>query len=177
MVAPAALMAAKAIADLIGPYVPKLIGKLTGSEKAKETAERVVAIAQRVTGKDEPETALEALKGNPALQLELAKHLATVDAQIEAEYLHDRQDARTRDVALQQGGQRNVRADWLALLSVITLWLLGWALFDSTVEGTQRELLIYLLGAVTQMVASVYQFEFGSSRGSELKTHAMIGKQ
>jgi len=52
----------------LAQYVPKLIGLLAG-DKAEETAEQVVGIARAVTGNQDPQAAVEAIKQNPELQI------------------------------------------------------------------------------------------------------------
>jgi len=56
------------IAMSLAQYAPKLVGWLAG-DKAEETAEKVVNIAQNITGEQDPQKAVEAIKADPACQI------------------------------------------------------------------------------------------------------------
>ena len=55
-------------------FAPTLLGKLIG-DKAEETAEKVVGIARNLTGQEDPDQALDALKGDPELTLKYQQSL------------------------------------------------------------------------------------------------------
>ena len=61
--------------SLAAKFLPSLIGKLTGSDKAEEVAENVVNIATRITGKEDPSEITKALEENPQLALEFQQDL------------------------------------------------------------------------------------------------------
>ncbi len=71
--------------SLAAKFLPSLIGKLTGSNKAEEIAENVVNIAKVVTGKEDVSDAAKALEENPQLALEYQQELHTYELGIEQE--------------------------------------------------------------------------------------------
>lgn len=56
----------------LAQYAPKLVGWLAG-DKAEDTAEKVVNIAKSITGIDDAQQAVNAVKANPELQLKFAE--------------------------------------------------------------------------------------------------------
>lgn len=103
------------IAMGLAQFAPQVIKWISGSDKAAEAAGKVVQIAEAVTGKQGPE-AVEALKADPALVLQFRQAVMANETELDKAYLADRADARKRDVAIVQAGQRNVRADIMVLI-------------------------------------------------------------
>jgi len=60
-------------------FLPSLIGKLAGDD-AEKVAEKIVGHAKEVTGKDDPQAALESLQANPELLLQYKEKL--IDLQV-----------------------------------------------------------------------------------------------
>ena len=56
------------LALALAQYAPKIIGQLAG-DKAEENAKKVVNIAKSITGFNDSEQAVEAIKASPELQL------------------------------------------------------------------------------------------------------------
>ncbi len=157
------------IAMGLAQFAPQVIKWISGSDKAAEAAAKVVQIAEAVTGKQGPE-ALDALKADPALVLQFRQALIANETELDKAYLADRQDARRRDVALAQAGRYNWRGDLLALLAVGGLVLCVWFVARDT-EMPERAVnaIMFVAGVLAAAVRDVYNFEFGSSRGSKSK--------
>lgn len=68
--------------NLIASAVPSLIGMFAG-KGAQSVAEKVVAIAQEVTGESTPDAAQKAIEADPALSLQFKK--AVLDQRVELE--------------------------------------------------------------------------------------------
>lgn len=85
----------------------------------------------------------------------------------------DKTSARERDVEFLKVGKRNVRADVLAYGALVAFVLSGVALFFAQLPEDNRELLVYLLGALTVIVKDIYGFEFSSTRDSQNKTQLL----
>jgi hypothetical protein len=85
----------------------------------------------------------------------------------------DRDSARARDIEYVKVGKTNTRADLLAYGALIAFIVSGWALFKYDMPPGNRELVVYLLGALTVIVKDLYSFEFGSSRSSAAKTEEL----
>lgn len=157
-------------------YAPKIVKWLSGSDKAAEVADTVVNIAKSVTGHDDADSAVAAIKADPGLALEFQKAVMAKETEIERMYLADRQDARKRDVAYVQSGRWNWRADFLALLSVGGLIVCVWFVAsDSDMPERAVNAIMFVAGVLAAAVRDVYNFEFGSSRGSKDKDDIIKG--
>lgn len=178
--APLIIAAATEIARVA---LPALVGKFTGA-KGEQLARVVVDEAARVTGQnvgDAPHVIANRLECDPALLVEFRSRLMDHAEVLERLALDDRRDARARDVTLRagRGVLANWRADMLALAAVLLLWRIIEALLtggDSVQAGPLRDALMMLMGGVLALVKDVYQFEFGSSRGSREKTDQMASQ-
>ena len=154
---------------------PKVIEFVRGL-KSKGAVDSVLELAESLTGK-KGSSAIEAINQDPNLALQFEQSVLTHKAELlEIElretqaYLADRQDSRARDIALRNTGYSNWRADVLAVGALVGLVALIWTLlFVSLTEGPARDVLLVLSGALVAIVKDVYQFEFGSSRGSKDK--------
>lgn len=157
------------IAMGLAQFAPQVIKWLSGSDKAAEAAGKVVEIAEVVTGRQGPE-ALEALKADPALVIQFRQAVMANETELDKAYLADRADARKRDVAIVQAGRYNWRGDLLALLAVAGLVLCVWFVARDT-EMPERAVnaIMFVAGVLAAAVRDVYNFEFGSSRGSKSK--------
>lgn len=157
------------IAMGLAQFAPQVIKWISGSDKAAEAAGKVVQIAEAVTGKQGPE-AVEALKADPALVIQFRQAVMANETELDKAYLADRADARRRDVAITQAGRYNWRGDLLALLAVVGLVLCVWFVARDT-EMPERAVnaIMFVAGVLAAAVRDVYNFEFGSSRGSKSK--------
>lgn len=170
------IMAAGMIAKVA---IPALVGKLAG-HKAEGVARAIVETASATTGLDaqrEPATVADRLAKDPALLAQYRARLMDHAEILERLAQDDRRDARARDVALRvaHGLLANWRADLLAIGAVLLLWRIIEALLggEAPADGVVRDALMMLFGAVIALVKDVYQFEFGSSRGSKDKAREL----
>jgi len=158
-------LAASAAAE----FAPDLIRYFAG-DSAGEAAEKVIGAAKAVTGKDDPEEAVQALRADPAAVLAFQDRCRTIDASLEKAYLKDRQDARKRDLEMKKAGYRNTRADLMIFIAFCAFCFIVWQINQGS--GVPPEVLaIYnmAIGAILKMIGDAFQFEFGSSRGSKEK--------
>lgn len=81
----------------------------------------------------------------------------------------DRDSARSRDTEIVKATGHNRRADILAYGALLAFTLATVALFRLDIPQDNRELIVYLLGALTVIVKDIYGFEFGSSKSSQNK--------
>jgi hypothetical protein len=80
----------------------------------------------------------------------------------------------TPGAASPPASRRNIRADILAYTAIGGLISLMWALLIRAIpEGSTRDILLILSGALVAIVKDVYGFKFGSSRESEVKTEQL----
>lgn len=166
----------------LAQFAPAIVKWITGSDKAEQAAEKVVEIAQVVTGKPNGEEALSAIKADPALVLQFRQAVMQNEADLDKAYLADRQNARQRDVDLAKIGHPNTRANWMVALDVVGLLAslggmlaLGWFKAshpEAVTEGVFGALLAQLSTLASYFglcLRDAHQFEFGSSRGSREK--------
>lgn len=162
-------MAPVTIAMALAQFAPQLVRWLTGSGKAEEVAQKVVGVAESVTGM-KGKFALDAIGADPAVALEFRKAIAAQEADLDKAFLADVADARARDRALATAGQRNWRADLMLLLAVlvtVALVLLVWR--DPGVNEYLKGIVTLVLGRFLGYLDNIYNFEFGSTRSSKAK--------
>lgn len=155
------------------PFVPMLARWLSGDNPGP-IAEKVIEVAQTVSGATTPVEAVKAILSAPEKQTAFAMAMAAREDEMERAYLADRQNARARDIEIQKLGGKNQRADNLAYAVVIMLMICIIMLFLPTHISDPNEKLLYLIiGALIVMAKDVYGFEFGSSKHSERNAQAL----
>lgn len=163
----------------LAQLAPSLMRFFGVGEKSAAVAEKVIGIAQTITGQTSGEAALATLQADPAKALEFRMAALQSDAELERAYLDDRKDARDRDVKLHQAGYVNRRADWMVLFDAVGLiaCLVVLSVFRKEVPGEVVGLLSTIAGIFGLCLRDAHQFEFGSSRGSREKDILLGGKQ
>lgn len=156
------------IAMGLAPFAPAILKWVTGDDKSAAVAAKVVDIARVVTGESGANSALAAIKADPAAAMEFQKAVMDNESALEQAYLQDRQDARKRDAEFIRAGRNNWRADILAALAVIGLITCVWFIArDSSLPERAVNAIMFVAGVLASAVRDVYGFEFGSSRGSK----------
>ena len=152
-------------------FAPGLIRHFAG-EKAGKVAEKVVNVAQEITGTGTPDDALKVLREKPELALAYRQHMAGVEVELEKAYLADRQDARARDVAMRQAGHRNTRADLMVAGAgaILIACLVALVSYRANLPGEAVGIISTIAGIAGACLKDAFQFEFGSSRGSKEKS-------
>ena len=154
----------------LAQFAPQIIRWVSGSEKAAEAAEKVVGIAQDVTGAATPNDALSQIIARPEAQLAFHQAIAEQESALDMAYLADRQDARRRDVELAKAGAGNTRANWMIVGDVVGLVTCLFALtLLPDLPGEVRGIVSTIAGFFGLGLRDAPQFEFGSSRGSHDK--------
>lgn len=155
----------------LAQLAPTAVRWLTGSEKAEAAAEKVVDIARQVTGEADPQVSLQTLQADPAALMEFRRAISAQEAELDREFLADRQNARGRDIELHQAGYRNTRADIMVALDVVGLiaCLVVIALYREALPGEVVGIISTVAGIFGACLRDAHQFEFGSSRGSREK--------
>lgn len=168
---------------LAADFGPGIARWLTGSDKAEEVTEKIVGVAQEITGLKDPEAAVAKIKADPNLAMQMQVRLAELDQDLEKAYLADRASARHAEVELAKLGQRSERKNAMVLIdavglgatltAMVVLGLLMAQYPDSISEGVFGALLAQLSTFASYFglcLRDAHQYEFGSSRGSEMKT-------
>ena len=161
----------------LAQIAPTLMRFFGVGDKPVAIAEKAVEIAQVVTGQPTGEAALAALQADSTKAHEFRLAVLKADGDLEAAYLADRRDARTRDVEVRKlTGGSNTRADvmiWGAVLGLIAC-LLVLAFFKQSIPGEVVGIVSTIAGIFGACLRDAFQFEFGSSRGSREKD-AILG--
>lgn len=155
------------IAVALAQFAPSLMKFFGIGDKPVAVAQKVVDIAQTITGGKTPEEALEKMREDAQAQKQFQLAVLAIDSDLEKAYLADRASARQRDVDLAKAGRNNTRGDILAYVAVAGLLIYGVVLFFVPVPDDSRDFLIYILGALTVIVKDVYGFEYGGSKSGE----------
>jgi hypothetical protein len=159
------------IAMQLAQFAPGIIKLLTGSEKVGHAAEKVVGIAQALTGNGTPEGAVSAIMADPGKVLEFQQAMAAQQADLEKEYLVGIKDARSRDVELHKAGFSNHRANVMVALDAAGLvaCLAVLVFYRSSLPGEVVGIVSTIAGIFGACLRDAHQFEFGSSRSSQTK--------
>lgn len=148
-----------------------VIARWMGGDNAENIAHHVVEVAKKVTGHSDPVEASKALAENSLLIAEFQKEVIKIEAELELQFMADRQNARERDIAIAQAGRRNVRADIMVLSAAVGLVTCLWTLtsYAGRLPGEAVGIISTIAGIFGSCLKDAYTFEFGSSRGSREK--------
>ena len=160
-----------ALAAKLLPFVSMVpeVMRAFGSSKSADAAEKIVGVAKVITGKDDPEEAVEAVIKDPALQLQFQQALIAERLEYAKMEVEDRKDARARDTAFIKAGRWNFRADLMILGCVVALIFIVNEIAGSAVKPEVLAIFNMAVGALLKMLGDAFAFEFGSSRGSKEK--------
>lgn len=148
-----------------------LLMRWIGGEQGEKIAHEAVSLAQSITGEKDPLKALLSLKEDPQHLAIFQQAIIKMDQELELATYRDRDNARTRDIALAQAGRSNLRADIMVLSAAFGLisCLLTITLYRTTLPGEAVGIISTIAGIFGACLKDAYAFEFGSSRGSKLK--------
>jgi len=162
----------------LAQFAPAIMRYFGAGESNVAVAEKVVGIAQTVTGAKTPEEALERMRADAQLAQQFNLAVLSASTELDKAYLADRQGARTRDVEVRKlTGGSNTRADVMILGAVAGLLAcLGTLVFfRKEIPGEVVGIVATIAGIFGACLRDAFQFEFGSSRGSKDKDE-LIGK-
>jgi uncharacterized protein YqhQ len=84
-------------------------------------------------------------------------------------YLQDTKDARTRDIEVRKISTHNYRADSMYVLAVLVIAALVYAVLRSDLDEYAKGIITLVLGRFLGYLDNIYNFEFGTTRGSKNK--------
>ena len=159
------------IALALAQFAPSIMRFLGAGNSSVDTAQKVVDMAQGLTGAKTPEAALQAIRANAELAQAFNLAVLGADKELELAFLADRQSARQRDIAYVNAGRTNKRADLMVLFDVIGLiaCLAVLTFFRKEIPGEVVGLLSTIAGIFGLCLRDAHQFEFGSARSSRDK--------
>lgn len=154
---------------LAAKFAPGLVRRFVG-DGAADAVEGFMGMASRVTGHTDPAEIEAALNRDAGMLHDFRMEAARLDNALDIAFLADVQDARARDTDRAKLGIGNTRADVLAYASLALFASLVLALIFLDIENEwARTVLGTVVGFFTKVIADVFAFEFGSSRGSKDK--------
>lgn len=165
------------IALALSEFAPSILRYFGVGEKPIAVAQKVIDIAQDVTGKSDSQEAIQLLKTDPKLAIEFRSAVIAADTELERMTLADRQDARAHDVEVRKlNNGQNRRQDVMIVGVVVGLisCLAVLVIFRERMPGEVVGILSMIAGIFGACMKDAYSFEFGSSRGSKEKD-AIIG--
>ena len=164
---------APAIGTALGGPAGGAVGALIATALGVDNDAEAVAKALRT----DPSLAIKVKElENQALQM----HYDAVDKQRQAEittlktYIEDTQNARSRQVETEKAtGKKDINLYILAYIAVVGFFgIIAMVMLVPLPTGS-GELIFFLLGALTANYNSVYNYFFGSSKGSADKTEQL----
>lgn len=156
----------------LATYAPKIIKWISGSNKAEAIAEKVVAVAEAVTGQKGDE-AQYVLQANPDKVIEFRTRLAELEADLGLAVIADVQHARA--------AHRDHWMPWvltLALAAMVAGTVAGLLLV--AVPSGNQEVLFLIVGQLIGAFVTAVAYWLGSSRGSAVKQDeltSLIGRK
>jgi len=157
----------------LATVVPEVI-RLFGGDKAGDVAEKVVGVAQAISGQNDPEQAVNAIIADPGLQLQFQQALIAERVEYARMEVEDRKSARDRDVAFVRAGRWNFRADLMVVGVVVSLVVIINKVAGEALKPEVLAILNMAIGALLKMLGDAFAFEFGSSRGSKEKDELTV---
>lgn len=158
------------IAMGLAQFAPGIIRLLTGSNKAAEVAEKVIGVAQAVTGAPTPQAALQVIQADPVKVMEFQQAMAAQQVDLEKAYLVDIQSARERDIELTKAGTINHRANALAAgaftLVIGCLLIVVWT---TSMDDFAKATVTLICGRALGWAEQIFSFEFGTTRANKTK--------
>jgi hypothetical protein len=156
--------------QLAKEFIPDIIGSIAGS-KGEAIAERVVGLAEGITGETEPDSVMRALRANPDMVLKLQMELA-VERREAAKYEYlDRESARRMST------KSDLHA-WAGIIVsiLVTVGFAGmlWAVIAQPIPEASSAIAYVMVGALQIAFGQVVNFWLGSSRGSQEKSHMLL---
>ena len=152
----------------LGTAAGIFVANALGTKKADGSVDHAATDAMLAAGN--PDTMLKLRQA----EMDFQAHLDQLGFDRDKLVYQDVADARARDTAYIRANTHNWRADFLAAAAMVTF---GWALyqlFTVDLPVANRELTVYLLGALTVIVKDLYGFEFGSSKSSQEKNELLF---
>lgn len=143
------------------------IANWIGGDKAEDAATKVADIAKAVTGIDNPKASVSKIIDDPKLQVEFLKLIEVNKANLDKEFLLDRQHAR------ELNADSYMPATIVVLLTVMVFGA-SYALFYMTIPEPNKEMAYLVFGALVAKWGDAIAYYVGSSRGSAEKSRKLF---
>ncbi|MBQ8651550.1 MAG: hypothetical protein IJ481_03425 [Alphaproteobacteria bacterium] len=158
----------------LAEFTPKL-AKLLSNTRAEPISKIALDIAKSITKTDSDSLAIEKLKLDKNMFETFQRTLSDSEKEIELASIRDRENARSRDIAIINTGRRNKRADIMVISAALGLivCLGSICIYQQELPGEVVGIVSTIAGIFGSCLKDAYNFEFGSSRGSKEKDHSI----
>lgn len=169
------------VASTLATLLPSISHLFNGAEATGTTdalTTKLLEIARKVAGTPDSAQAMGMLQKSPELLLEFQRTVLHIQHDLERAFLDDKRDARVRDVALMTAGRGNRRADIMVIAAAIGLTgcLVCLIVLQGKLPGEATGIISTIAGIFGACLKDAYGFEFGSSRGSQMKDMAALAR-
>lgn len=164
------------IAMALAQFAPGIIKLLTGSDKAADVADKVIGVAQAVTGTSTGSAALAAVTADPQKVLEFQQAMGAQQLELERMFLADVQDARKlQAAALAQEDLFSKRFVYYlaAAWSLFAMLYFAAVTFWPPVAAGQRIADTILGVLISTVLGTILAYFYGSTKGSAEKTRLL----
>ena len=154
----------------LAEFAPKLVGWLAG-DKAEDTAKKVVGIAKSLTGYDDPQQAINAVKADPELQLKFSQQIN----ELEIEEIRGFTERFNKMVEADKVGNTTrphialmmAKTTCFAIIVSIGIWAYAVILNQTSMMNYLKEcwpLLLAILGTPTALLRSYFALRSGEKK-------------
>jgi hypothetical protein len=134
-------------------------------------SEKIFEIAKNITKSRNESDAIEKLKEDKNMLILFQKAVLAAECEIDVAAIKDKENARTRDIAIIDSGKKNKRADIMVIAAAMGLFICLAAIvfYRNELPGEAVGIISTIAGIFGSCLKDAYNFEFGSSRGSKEK--------
>lgn len=127
-------------------------------------------VVNRIGGGSTLQESITTILGDSVKLAQVNLEMKRLEVEWDQIYLEDVQSAREMQVALVQAGQKNYMSISMYILAVIVIGALMWyVLKDDSINEFARGIITLGLGRFLGYLDGIYNFEFGTTRGSRAK--------
>jgi hypothetical protein len=121
---------------------------------------------KNITGVSDTEKAIELIQNNRVFELELKRMLLIAETNYWKECIKDKQNARERDLMIQNMRGKNIRANIMLIMAMLGILITfgGVLVFKASLNAEGVAMLSALAAVFGSCLKDVYSFEFGSSK-------------
>ena len=167
----------------LGKFVPDIIGWIKGSDSnSKFVADKIINIAQKVTGASNKDYVESLLENDPAVQLEFQKAIMADRHVFDQLCLDNTKDARkmyeNENTIADQIANSIIKINLFIVFCLVGFQVVAviWLSDQAALLATVSNIIGIVIHALLKERQDVINFFFGSSLGSKLKTKLGLGK-
>ncbi len=154
----------------VAPAIFSLMRALMPDTKASAMgiAERVVTLAQQLTGQHDMDNVLSMLKDHPELVVQFQEAIMELEKEVVRAEIADRRHAREREMALFTAGHIHRRGDIMVIAAVVGLLLCVGTLvfYHHTLPGEAIGIISTVAGIFGACLKDAFAYEFGAARST-----------